>query len=56
MRVLGGLAADRDAAVGVTLVPKATSLARGHTGVHSTGELPGHRARTEVKIDLVLVK
>ena len=53
--VRGGLSADRDAAVGVTLVPEA-GLARGHAGVHSTGNLPSHWARTEVKVDLVLVK
>ena len=46
-----------DTAVRVVLVPEAGlahSLA--HTGVHSTGERPGHGARTEVEVDLVLVK
>ena len=41
MGVRGGLSADRDASVGVTLVPE-TGLARGHAGVHSTGDLPSH--------------
>ena len=55
MRVLGGLSTDRDTAMRISLVPEA-SLARGHTRVHSTGYLPGHGARTEVKVDLILVK